>query len=177
MHQERRKFLQQLALACTAGVARSIGVGAAFVSASTLQVKASAATAAVETVGAVATVASSATISAATAAGFSKVRSQVMEVIVRQGVSGAPWREICWGPMKVNNIDPEEIEQAIQRRKAMVDSHEQMLNSIQHSDKAPCACNDCVERINGIRVLKISAPPPFQSELYKLGFGQYKIKQ
>ena len=165
MHQERRKFLQQLALACTAGVARSIGVGAAFVSASTLQAKASETTAAV---GAAATVASTATVSASTAAGFAKVRSQVFEVIVRQGAAGAPWREICSGPMKVNNIDPEEIEQEINRRKAIIDNHERMLNSIEHSDQAPCACNDCVERINVIRVLKISAPTPFSSELYKI---------
>ena len=45
------------------------------------------------------------------------VQAQVFEVIVRQGMSGAPWREICAGPLQVSNIDPEEVEAEIQRRR------------------------------------------------------------
>jgi hypothetical protein len=44
------------------------------------------------------------------------VRSQVFEVIVRQAIAGAPWREICAGPMEVNGIRPEEIEEEVARR-------------------------------------------------------------
>lgn len=44
------------------------------------------------------------------------VRAQVFEVIVRQGMKGAPWREICVGPMQVNNITVEEVEAEIRRR-------------------------------------------------------------
>lgn len=44
------------------------------------------------------------------------VRSQVFEVIVRQALIGAPWRELCAGPMKVNGITKEEIEEELHRR-------------------------------------------------------------
>lgn len=48
------------------------------------------------------------------------VRSRVFEVVVRQALAGAPWREICAGPMQVNNITPEEIEaEVFRRRKAL----------------------------------------------------------
>lgn len=46
----------------------------------------------------------------------SGVRAQVFEVIVRQAIAGAPWREICAGPMLVNSITPEEIETEVYRR-------------------------------------------------------------
>lgn len=44
------------------------------------------------------------------------VRSQVFEVIVRQAIAGAPWQEICQGPMQVNNITIEEVEEELRRR-------------------------------------------------------------
>ncbi len=44
------------------------------------------------------------------------VRAQVFEVIVRQAIAGAPWREICAGPMAVNNIKPEDVEMEVYRR-------------------------------------------------------------
>lgn len=50
----------------------------------------------------------------------SGVRAQVFEVIVRQALAGAPWREICAGPMQVNNITPEEVEAEVKRRQAML---------------------------------------------------------
>lgn len=43
-------------------------------------------------------------------------RSQVFEVIVRQAISGAPWRELCAGPMRFNNISIEEVEAEVRRR-------------------------------------------------------------
>jgi hypothetical protein len=45
------------------------------------------------------------------------VRAQVFEVVVRQGIAGAPWRSICAGPMAINNIDPDEVQREINRRK------------------------------------------------------------
>lgn len=52
----------------------------------------------------------------------SGVRDQVFEVIVRQAIAGAPWREICAGPMEVNKIDVEDIEAEVKRRrKQMMD--------------------------------------------------------
>ena len=45
------------------------------------------------------------------------VREQVLEVIVRQALAGAPWRDICAGPMLVNNITPEEVEAEVSRRR------------------------------------------------------------
>lgn len=50
----------------------------------------------------------------------SGVRAQVFEVIVRQAFAGAPWREMCAGPMQVNNISPEEVEAEVQRRQALL---------------------------------------------------------
>ncbi|CAN5585921.1 hypothetical protein BH11CYA1_BH11CYA1_24790 [soil metagenome] len=44
------------------------------------------------------------------------VRAQVLEVIVRQAIAGAPWKEICYGPMEVNNISIEEVEEILRRR-------------------------------------------------------------
>jgi hypothetical protein len=46
----------------------------------------------------------------------SGLRQQVFEVIVRQAIAGAPWKEICDGPMRVNGIKPEEIEAAVAER-------------------------------------------------------------
>ena len=48
------------------------------------------------------------------------VRQQVFEVIVRQALAGAPWREICAGPMQVNNISPDEVESEVKRRQSML---------------------------------------------------------
>jgi hypothetical protein len=50
----------------------------------------------------------------------SGVRAQVFEVIVRQALAGAPWREICAGPMSVNNITPDEVETEVKRRQALL---------------------------------------------------------
>lgn len=50
----------------------------------------------------------------------SGVRAQVFEVIVRQALAGAPWREICAGPMQVNNISPDEVESEVKRRQALL---------------------------------------------------------
>jgi uncharacterized Zn finger protein (UPF0148 family) len=53
------------------------------------------------------------------------VRKQVFEVIVRQAMAGAPWRQICEGPMKVNGIDPEDIEAEVARRVKLAGSARQ----------------------------------------------------
>jgi hypothetical protein len=50
----------------------------------------------------------------------SGVRAQVFEVIVRQALAGAPWREICAGPMSVNNISPDEVETEVKRREQLL---------------------------------------------------------
>lgn len=50
----------------------------------------------------------------------SGVRAQVFEVIVRQALAGAPWREICAGPMSVNGISPDEVEAEVKRRQALL---------------------------------------------------------
>jgi hypothetical protein len=46
------------------------------------------------------------------------VREQVFEVVVRQAMKGAPWREICSGPMLVNQISEGEVEAEVRRRQA-----------------------------------------------------------
>ncbi len=47
----------------------------------------------------------------------SGVRDQVFEVIVRQALAGAPWREICKGPMEVNGISELEVQREVNRRR------------------------------------------------------------
>jgi len=49
----------------------------------------------------------------------SGVRGQVFEVIVRQAIAGAPWRQICEGPMAVNKISVEEVLSEVDRRRKM----------------------------------------------------------
>jgi len=46
------------------------------------------------------------------------VRQQVFEVIVRQAMAGAPWQDICRGPLEVNEISEEEILVELERRKS-----------------------------------------------------------
>lgn len=50
----------------------------------------------------------------------SGVRQQVFEVIVRQAMAGAPWRQICMGPMQVNNITEKEILEEVARRQQQI---------------------------------------------------------
>jgi hypothetical protein len=47
------------------------------------------------------------------------LRDQVFEVVVRHALAGAPWKEICAGPMFVNDIDPLEVEAEVSRRKGL----------------------------------------------------------
>lgn len=49
------------------------------------------------------------------------VRAQVFEVIVRQALAGAPWREICAGPMKVNAITEYDVYNELARRCAILE--------------------------------------------------------
>jgi hypothetical protein len=44
------------------------------------------------------------------------VRDQVLEVIVRQAMAGAPWQEICAGPMLVNDITVQDVETELRKR-------------------------------------------------------------
>ena len=46
------------------------------------------------------------------------IRAEVFEVIVRQALAGAPWREICASPMRRNNITAEEVEAEVERRRS-----------------------------------------------------------
>jgi hypothetical protein len=112
MEVERRKFLQSAAGALFAGIGRTLGIGVASATAAT------ATTAAVATAGGIA------------GAYGSGVRAQVFEVIVRQALAGAPWKEICRGPMQVNNISEADIEKEMERRK--------------HKLNSACICDECV---------------------------------
>ncbi len=151
MNPDRRKFLQQLAAVCAGGVARTLGIGC------TSAVVANAGAAAVAT-----------TAVAATGAYGLGVRGQVFEVIVRQAMAGAPWQEICQGPMQVNQITEAEIQAEVVRRscnvhvdsekclcsqcvvKRLATKRNAVLLQIQHSEKAPCACPDCLKAIHKI---------------------------
>lgn len=46
------------------------------------------------------------------------VEAQVFEVVVRQALAGAPWKEICLGPMELNRITVQQVEDEVTWRKA-----------------------------------------------------------
>ena len=126
MQQDRRKFLRGLAAACATGIGHGL-------TRSTTLVAAGAATGAAAAQATAAVAASTVVPTYIYGAG---VRGQVFEVVVRQALAGAPWKEICHGPMHVNNITPEEIEKEVERRKAIV-----------HDTDFPtaCQCVSCVK--------------------------------
>lgn len=55
----------------------------------------------------------------------SGVRSQVFEVVVRQAMAGVDYRTVCAGPMSVNKITPEEVEEEVARRQALLNKGSQ----------------------------------------------------
>lgn len=122
MEVDRRTFLQRLGAFFAGAMGRKllIGTGTA----------AAASTAAAATAAPV----PAASVAIATAAGKYgwSVRQQVFEVIVRQGMAGAPWKEICAGPMRVNSITSEEVSDEIARRCALEDRKPQEPRSCEH---------------------------------------------
>lgn len=100
------------------------------------------------------------------------VKQQVFEVIVRQAMAGAPWKQICKGPMEVNGISEQDIELELSRRKRKVHieekgtwcycdncnkerienyrKYDEKLAAIRHSEQSPCACLTCRQAINEI---------------------------
>ncbi len=48
--------------------------------------------------------------------GSPDIKAQVFEVIVRQAMAGAPWREICAGPMAANGITADAVQAEVERR-------------------------------------------------------------
>jgi hypothetical protein len=65
------------------------------------------------------------------------IKQQVFEVILRQAMAGAPWKEICKGPMKVNGIDPQEIEEELKRRQAGLSDRDQNGDASKNSSGFP----------------------------------------
>jgi hypothetical protein len=172
MDPERRKFLRGMAAACAAGVANNLKVAAGLVNGGTVGAGTAAATSAT------ATAATAATVSAGVAvtAGAYSVRAKVFEVIVRQAIAGAPWRDICAGPMQVNGIDPEDVQREVDRqpytlhdmskktcycddciKKRLEHLREVKLNwekklaAIPHSELSPCHCKACFEKVQEMR--------------------------
>lgn len=76
------------------------------------------------------------------------VREQVFEVIVRQALAGAPWREICAGPMHVNNITAQEVEAEVRRRMAIIqDFDDTDVNTVEHNVRK---CEKLTKRLQRI---------------------------
>ena len=91
---------------------------------------------------------------------YGTIREQVFEVIVRQALAGAPWREICAGPMAVNKITPEEIEQEMRRRIAGNAFPDPQQNGRQASKPQPKKFEwepDLVERKDVSEAVKLPA--------------------
>ncbi len=121
----RRKFLGRLAAAVGYGFNRSLAAVKTPVVAPAL---------------ASATVAVGVASASGAASYSSRIRAQVLEVIVRQAAAGAPWKEICAGPMEVNEISPAEVEDILKKRQ----NHAEMVKQ-----NGMCLCDDCrVHRIS-----------------------------
>ncbi len=63
------------------------------------------------------------------------VRAQVFEVIVRQALGGAPWEEICAGPMSVCNINPQEVKDEVARRRTLLHKGTDTKKKTEHDPK------------------------------------------
>ena len=48
---------------------------------------------------------------------LTSIRQTVFEVIVLQALAGAPWWELCQGPMQLNHITTGEVEEELRRRR------------------------------------------------------------
>ena len=70
------------------------------------------------------------------------VAKDAFEVIVRQALAGAPWQEICAGPMTMHGITVEEVEAEVLRRGGSSQRRDQKANSgiLAFIDGALCAC-------------------------------------
>ncbi len=90
----------------------------------------------------------------------SGIRAQVFEVIVRQALAGAPWKEICAGPMKVNSITEDEVEVEVDRRRQLLtnalstEDKDALENYIKHLEiNAEVSCDQTIARIDEIQSL------------------------
>jgi tetratricopeptide (TPR) repeat protein len=55
-------------------------------------------------------------------ASLESLRQAVFDIVVKQAVAGAPWKDLCRGPLEINGITEAEIEAEVGRRKALAQS-------------------------------------------------------
>ncbi len=56
-------------------------------------------------------------------ASLESLRQAVFDIVVKQAVAGAPWKDLCRGPMEINGISIAEIEAEVSRRRALAQSN------------------------------------------------------
>lgn len=66
------------------------------------------------------------------------IREQILEIIVRQALAGAPWREICKGPMEVNDISVEEVELNVLYRQRWQSGQDTQITSLERQKLNEC---------------------------------------
>ncbi len=97
------------------------------------------------------------------------VQRSVFEVIVRQALKNTAWREACRVAMEANGISEDEVSAEVEGRRNMPhiepadlcvckSCHEEKqtisekfnekIDSIEHSDRSPCACPKCRSAVN-----------------------------
>jgi hypothetical protein len=59
----------------------------------------------------------------------SGVRAQILELAVRQALSGGAWRQTCAAVMQANNISPDEVEAEASRR-SILSGNYQAVNPV-----------------------------------------------
>ena len=102
----------------------------------------------------------------------SSVRKQVFEVVVRQAMAGAPWKEICAGPMSVNNISHGEVEREVRRRRGLMQERDSPSGGTQAEVKEEDQDEDQDDDLGGGGLHTAAVPkkpiPPTKGGLIKL---------
>lgn len=52
-------------------------------------------------------------------ASLESLRQAVLEIVVKQAVAGAPWKDVCRGAMEINGITEAEVEAEVNRRRSL----------------------------------------------------------
>lgn len=56
-------------------------------------------------------------------ASLESLRQAVFDIVVKQAVAGAPWKDLCRGPMEINGISIAEVEAEVSRRRTLAQSN------------------------------------------------------
>jgi hypothetical protein len=107
---------------------------------------------------------------------------QVFEVIVRQALAGAPWREVCAGPMKTNGIQEATVADEVEWRKSGRPQRDYAEVSAYQNDVqggGNCLIVPILGEWDSIRLLNTSSAPSIlediSNSLLRPSFGAHPL--